>query len=190
MRTLITAAVIGIGIVLGGCIPSIHPLYTEQDLVEDQSLLGQWAGTEGDTWTFTKAGEKEYSLAYKDGDGKTGDFLARLVKVGEHRYLDLYPAEPDIEASDFYKLHLLRAHTFLRVKLTQSSLEMSTLKPDWVRDHLAANNDALRHEKIEDGILFTAQPKELQAFVTKVASTVDAWENMDPLKRPAAKPKE
>ena len=26
-----------------GCVPSLHPLYTDQDVIFDQSVLGVWA---------------------------------------------------------------------------------------------------------------------------------------------------
>ena len=34
-------------VVLMGCIPSLHPLYTEKDLVFDESLLGEWTLDDG-----------------------------------------------------------------------------------------------------------------------------------------------
>ena len=175
---------IGLLFLMAGCIPSLHPLYTEQDLIFDPALVGQWAEKDSkESWTFTKSGEKEYKLLYVDGDGKKGEFVVHLLTFNEQRFLDLFPEDPGLEQNSFYKLHLLPVHTFLRLKEIEPALQMDVLKPDWLEKILAADAGALRHEKMDGSILLTAQPKELQAFLLKHAQTAEAWSECGPLTR-------
>ena len=184
MQKFLQMASFGLLLVLAGCIPSVHPLYTERDLIFDPALVGKWTDKKGkETWTFTQSAEKEYKLTYVDEKGKKGKFVVHLLKVKDHQFLDFYPADPDLKQNDFYKLHLMSMHTFMRLQQIEPTLQMATLNPDWIKKFLKKNPDAVRHEKVDDGILFTAQPKELQAFLIKRAKTVDAWNECDPLTR-------
>lgn len=165
-------------IFLTSCVPSLHPLYTDEDLVFDPDLVGEWSEKSStETWTFTKSGEREYGLVYVDEKGKRGEFFVHLVKVEGRTFLDLFPAEPDFKEhrNDFYAGHLLRVHTFMRIEQIQPTLRMAPLDPDWVRKHLQDHPDGIRHEKVDDGILLTAQSKELQSFLIKHEKTEDAF---------------
>ncbi len=176
---------------LTSCIPSVHPLYTDQNLIFDPMLVGVWADKEGKaTWTFTKRGEKAYTLVYVDQTGEKGDFAVHLLKVGDLRFLDLYPADPDLQQNDFFKVHLLRVHTFIRLQHLQDSLQLAFMKPDWIKSYLQEHPDAIKHERVDDGVVLTAQPKELQAFLIHHDKTPDAWDPYSPMTRRVEKPRQ
>jgi len=40
IRNVITHA--GVSLLFSGCIPSVHPFYTNKDIVFDSRLLGEW----------------------------------------------------------------------------------------------------------------------------------------------------
>ena len=149
--------------IVAGCVPSLHPLYTDKDVVFELGLLGKWSHEDEnskDTWTFTKGNGKEYNLVVDDGK-KQGAFIAHLVKVEGGMFLDIFPKEPNLKENDFYKMHLLPAHTFMRVKQIKPTLQMAPLNPKWIEKLLEENPDALGHEKVEDRLVLTAKPKEL-----------------------------
>jgi len=161
-----------------GCVPSLHPLYTDADLVFNLSLLGVWSKDKDtkETWTFNTQDEQSYNLVFTDNEGKTGEFSAHLLKVKDTLFLDLYPAEAKLTQNDFYKMHLVRAHTFMWVKQIQPTLQMTCLDADWTKKFLETNPTAVRHEKTEDnGIVLTAAPKELQAFLLANLNTKGAF---------------
>lgn len=55
-------------VALVGCVPSLHPLYTDGDLVFNPALVGEWSEKDSEErWIFTKSGEKEYRLVYAEG---------------------------------------------------------------------------------------------------------------------------
>ena len=169
------------GIVLlmfaAGCVPSLHPLYTEEDLVYEPNLVGTWEDEDSETWTFTKSSEKEYNLATVENNGRKGSFIVHLVKVKGRLFLDLYPEEPVFKENmgDFYEGHLLKVHTFMRIEQIQPTLRIAPLDSDWIRAYLKKHPKEIRHEKVDDGILLTAQPKALQSFLIKHEKTKDAF---------------
>lgn len=162
--------------VLLGCVPSIHSLFTEKDLIFESALVGEWASQNAkETWTLTKSGEKEYKLVYADEKGGKGEFVVHLLKVEGRLFLDLFPVEPDLKENAFYRIHLLPMHTFMRVRQITPTLQVQVLSPDWIKKYLQENPGAIRYEKVDDNIVLTAQPKELQAFLVKHEKTADAW---------------
>jgi hypothetical protein len=176
-----------------GCIPtSINPLYTGEDLVFDPALIGVWR-SEGDSkeiWAFEKAGDTEYKFVYTDEDGKTGRFEAHLLKLGTLRFLDLFPDESGIEEMDrsgYYKVHLLRTHSFLKVTRIEPALQMAPLDLKWLREFLGKHPDTIRHQKIGEGdeaqIVLTASTPELRQFVEKHLKTEGAFGEAINLKR-------
>ena len=80
-------------IVLGGCVPSLHELYTADTLLFDEKLVGCW-GDADEMWCFTRSGqEKKYDLIITEKEQKRSFLQAHLTEVGGRRFLDLYPQE-------------------------------------------------------------------------------------------------
>src|SRR6266436_7895790 len=96
MRNLTALLTLGLVLALGGCVPSLHPLYTDNDVVFDAALLGQWVSTERDskeTLTFTKGDKNAYKLVQID-DSSKGVYIAHLIKLDGTLFLDVKP-DPD-----------------------------------------------------------------------------------------------
>ena len=184
MKNLIKTAVLSFLLLLTSCVPSLNPLYTDQDIVFDPTLLGLWTDKDSkETWELTKADEKQYKLIYTDEDGKTGEFTAHLLKVDGRTFLDLTPIEPILPQNDFYKRHFLPTHTFALISQTAPTVQISFLEPEWLRKLLVKKPTALRHAKIEDEMLLTASPNELQKFLLDHLNTEGAFGKPISLKR-------
>ena len=191
MRKSLTLTFLALMLFMTGCIQSLHPLYTEPDLIFDPTLIGEWTDKEGkETWAFTKSAEKDYKLEYIDKDGKKGEFDVHLLKVKNRRFLDFFPADPDLKQNDFYQAHILPVHTFVQVQQIEPTLQMAMMESDWIKKFLQKNPDAIKHEKVDDTIVLTAQPKELQAFLIKHEKTPDAWGECTNLSRRVGSPKD
>jgi len=163
-----------IATVITGCIPSLHPLYNDQTLIFDEALIGKWMFKDKDDvqiWQFSKAGEKEYELRILQGE-KEGRFAAHLLELDGKTYLDLYPAENKTmeNLNDTYKMHLVSAHTFLKLDLNGQNLKIN-----WFMNKLLENDpNQLKHEKVnDDKIILTASTEELQRFVIEHSKEID-----------------
>ena len=165
-------------VVLGGCVPTLHPLYTDADLVFEPALLGCWDADKGETWTFAKETDNSYTMTLVSNN-KTGKFTAHLLKLDNTLYLDLIPQKMDIDAADFYQLYLYPVHVFMKVYQISPTLEMAVMDIDWLKKYLKENPDAIEYTfagKDNKQPIITASTSELQAFVKAHANDKDAWE--------------
>jgi len=169
---------------LTACAPSLYPLYTDEDLITDPNLVGIWAEKDSkETWEFIQGEEKAYKLIYTDDKGKNGEFIAHLMKIDGKLFIDVFPAELDIEKNDMYKGHFMPVHTFVYISQTEPNPRVSNLEPKWLEKYLEKNPKAIRHEKTDKDILLTAPPKELQKFVLKHLKTEGAFDQSNDFER-------
>ncbi|MFQ5445617.1 MAG: hypothetical protein ACE5FF_01680 [Saprospiraceae bacterium] len=115
---IIVFALLGVVFFLQSCIPSIHPIYTKDKLVEVKEIPGVWVGTADDdggrtitdedekmkitvksdtgqaeTWTFSKRGDKSYLLIHVDEEGRPAAFDVHIIKLDENYFMDFYPTD-------------------------------------------------------------------------------------------------
>ncbi len=178
---------------LAGCVPSVHPLYTDEDCIFKPELVGVWQKEDArDTWAFAKRDEESYDLVYTDENGLKGNFIAHLVELQGVTFLDLFPgeAEPEIKVNGLYMLHFVPCHFFARVGEIGPTLQLAFTDAEWTKDFLVANPGALKHEIFKTGddeerLLVTAPTAELQKFWAEHARTVGAFTDPLELKRQA-----
>ena len=177
MSNLFKFLMISFFLSLTSCLPSIHPLYTDQDLISDAELVGTWSDKDNmETWVLTESGDKEYKVIHSDKDGKSGEFTARLLRTGGKTFLDLTPIRATSKSSDFHGSHFLKLHTFVLVSKTSSTAaQLSILEPEWLADQLEKKPATLKHEIVGNEIVLTASSKELQAFIVRHADTPGAF---------------
>jgi hypothetical protein len=158
-------------VVLGSCLPSLpslHPLYTDETLTFEEKLIGKWL--DGNTiWEFKKEGEKAYDM--RVFDGKEGLFKAHLVNLGDMMFLDIFPDGKTLEdMQDLYKVHIVPAHTFMKIEQMDPNLVLRMMDPDEVSKLLENDPNLLKHERVDDGIVLTASTEQLQEFMLKYAN--------------------
>lgn len=185
-----------ITILLGGCVPvmSLHPLFTEENLVFEEKLLGTWVDNPNSpksTWEFQRvedSAQKEGELnppkkpdkAYKlillnNEDNTKGSFYAHLVKLENRLFLDVYPsripcAEPDPNKDWLLNtFFLIPGHSFVIIDSIEPQLKMRWTNQDEMEKLLKEEPGAVKHELVEDGIILTASTEQLQQFVLKYA---------------------
>jgi hypothetical protein len=87
---------------LTGCVPvdSLNPLYTDKDVVFDESLLGEWVGTDANEkggMKFIKEGNDAYVIVMSDtdasGEQKNTFYDAHLLNIAGQKFLDVLPQE-------------------------------------------------------------------------------------------------
>lgn len=188
MKFRLAVFIAAIMLIVPGCLRSLHPLYTEKDLVYDEKLLGTWVEKDGKaTWTFEKGGEKRYELVYYQRDyrregtpqrvvsGDTARFSARLVKLGRYYFLDIVPGKLNVK-NDLLMTHLVAAHTFSRVWLGADTLRMAMFDQDWVKKMIDSKKLKIQHERLdEEQVILTAPTKAIQKLVVTYAENKEAF---------------
>lgn len=182
MRSAKILILLGVAIFLTGCVPSLHPLFTEKDLVFEPALVGTWVDEDGkSTWTFQKSGENAYELVYTENE-EAAKFQAHLVKLGDFLFLDIFPEESEMK-NGLYKGLLITAHGFSRIWIEGDSVKLAYLDPDWLKDMIDKKKIKIGHDFIDQGIILTEQTNELQNFALKYAEDVKAFSNKSELHR-------
>lgn len=172
--------------VVAGCVPTLNPIYTDKDLVFDPAVLGNWVQEKSAiAWTFTQRDDTSYDLVYTDQEGREAHFIARLAKIEDTTFLDLYPKKPDLQAADFYRLHLVPIHTVYRIEATGSAIQLGIIDGNWLQSYLDEHPEALAHTQLERGLLITAPTPELQTFLVEHKDKFSGDVKLVPAKKPA-----
>ena len=168
------------------CIPSLFPLYTEEDLVTDDRLVGTWDGGEHGIWTFERldytpnsgffspdwsepGDKKTYKLVvteFDGGDTLDAEFVVHMLELNGHRYLNFSPVDVELH-HDFLAWHMVEANNFSRVCMGRDSLSLGFFNPDYLEELIDENKIKISHLRLDNGILITARTPELQKFVIK-----------------------
>jgi len=166
--TLKKIAFYTLALLLGGCVPSLHPLFTDEEIIFDANLVGVWGEPNSKNfWEFQPVvNSKKYDVICTDDKG-IGKFDGRLGKIGNKTYLDIYPDEPNVIGNDFYKSHLMGIHTFAEIDISKNGLKLNFMNPDNTEKLLKAEPNSIKFEEVDNRIVLTASTKELQAFILK-----------------------
>lgn len=175
MKSKSLAVLTLISLFLVGCIPSLHPLYTENDLVFEPSLLGNWVEKGGEvSYEFITNDSSSYTMIYTE-DSIPSKFTAYLTNVGDHLFLDLLPEKPEC-GNEFHKEYLIPTHSFFKVSIEKDVLTLDGLDVDWFRDLYQEGKTELSREVIQGyDFVLTASTKELREFVLKYAENESAF---------------
>ena len=160
-------------LLMAGCLPSLHPLYNDKTLIFKEELIGKWMEDDS-VWQFSRAGEKEYELRIRDDEKEIGRFSAHLVEIKGLMFLDLFPDDKPLEdLDDFYKIHILPVHTFMKVDQISPNLRLRMVDYDEVKEMIESNPNVIKHEVVDDDrIVLTASTEELQNFVVGHVETI------------------
>lgn len=184
-------------IFLSSCLETLHPIFTEKDLVYDARLIGTWKtdstggraiitnlATETSVQlpgNISSISKKGYLISYLDKDGSvSGLYIAFLARIGKHLYFDYYPADKknDKTVDNFFMVHLIKMHTSYRVVFTKDGFEISQLDDGLVKRLIDEKKIRIGHEQNEEGdIIITASTSELQQYIIKYGDDPSAYQS-------------
>jgi hypothetical protein len=162
---------------LSGCwVTSINPLYEEgslgapqdTDLVFDQTLVGSWSSSSDKCKTLLTITAKDgvYDLQSIDrGEGcgeEKSHQQGRLVKLGEHYFLDVSPINDDVCEMCAAK------HSIFLAEIDKATLSLTPIDSDWLKKSIAAGTVTLT-TVAGDTDTITASSRDLKAFCRKFA---------------------
>lgn len=181
------------------CVPSIHPYYTDKEVVEDDRILGKYfvdSDREDKYWQFSKPKgqnkSKAYMLEMVQSDGRKFQFTTQLFKLNGHYYLDFLaepPADIDIKSNEnefpenFYSMHWWPVHTLARVKIQEDNLSINFFDLEWMEKLIKESKIRIKHEKVSNIFLLTASTANLQKFIIKYGQEKEAFPEETILKK-------
>ena len=179
-----------------GCLTTLHPIFTEKDLVYKPELIGNWNITKDDNkdgsaeiqslektvelpGKISSIRNKGYLITYKDkGNEITGSYIAFLARIGKHLYFDYYPVplETEKKADEFYMQHFVKMHTPYRVNILKNGgFELNQLESSYLGKLIEEKKIRIRHEiNSDDKAVITASTEELQQYILKYGDDPEA----------------
>lgn len=179
-KLFVSLAAACVAVFTGCMVPSLNPLFAEKDLVAYSDIIGNWSqdGKDEDSWKFEKDG-KTYKLTHWDEKKRKATFTVSIGKIGTNVFMDVFPSDerPDEHLSDMAVMHLVPAHTFLKVQKQGAAMNLVALDLEWTTKTLKDDPKMIAHVMRDNYPVLTASTEELQRFVGKLAANTNAFKN-------------
>ncbi len=150
---------------MAGCLPSLHPLYTEDVGVFREELLGRWrwlfADHQGMDMNIESIEGKAHRITVPQGDEEDLVYVAHLIELGGQLYLE---CQLQFDEDDLVQFNVLPLHQIMRIRFDNDRLITETHNEPWLEDYLSQHPDELDHLQINDRLLITAHTEQLQQF--------------------------
>lgn len=166
-----------VAIIATGCITSVHPLFTNKELIFRPELIGAWQ--DGDeTMVFRGIDSTHYSILDINKTDTTR-LIGRLGKLGGHYFLDMTIDPDEKKVNDLLGAYIFPVHIFFKVSLGDNQLNMDAFafSSDWLEKLIQEKRIRIKHEVENKQVLLTASTEELQKFVIKYADEPKAFED-------------
>ena len=196
-----------------GCLTSLHPWFTEKDLVFEPALVGTWQDTTSAdvTWTFERKSDSTYTLIDTRNEDEprrdqkatekkmvTTRLTARLMRLGDARFLNISAGDEWTDSSMLQEL-LVNTHALAKIRLEGDMLHVALLDEGRLEGMLRDKRVVVSHEVIDTSggaddpstqvdsktrrLLLTAPTRELQAFLATYARDAAAFDDGSQMRR-------
>jgi hypothetical protein len=181
--------VFGLVALLAGCVvQSFHPFCLDTSLVLPPGVTGRWqlqknydadVSTNNITpWVIDGTAPTDVSLVAFDTDNLDAKFEARFFKLGTDLFLDVIPRDlgKGSKLNAYWVWTTRGVHVVCKVELAGDLLTLKLLDYDWLKENIQKRKIALPHlGTFDDSPLFTATPKQWEAFLRKYAKDAGAF---------------
>jgi hypothetical protein len=168
------AALIGVVLLTGCWMQSLHPIYTDDTVVFEESLVGNWTNGEGGDLRFDRHGAHAYHVTV-DTEDVPIEFEAHLTRIGGRLFLDVRPTSPSRFAEDKHWIFLL--------ELRGERLLLSGPNVDWVKTMLQESPELVGHTLVGNDLILTDETAALRRFIAESLAADDAWSSPDSFRR-------
>ena len=186
MRKFHGLALLIVLVSFSGCLNTFYPVVTVHNLVYDRNLQGEWQFekekliiSSADKAAVNGAGISHFAdkMLIVKGINSMGleEFrnLAFLVKIGDHFFLDMFPAytEDELKMDPMFRSLFLKQHTIYKVDSFQtgSILNMQRVSDKLIMEQIDQKKIRIPMISRSDGSVILAQTEELQMHIRKYA---------------------
>lgn len=183
MKKVIVILALALAAILPSCIPSLHPLYSEDKLAFREEILGTWKNGR-EKWVFSKGDGNYYELLFSD-ENEESEFKVHLVRLGKHYFFDFYNTKNSCSEDDGLAIApLLATHSFAKAVIGPNDMKIYFFNIEWLENLFEQRKIRIKHERTEEDIIvLTAPTAELQEFVSKYAEEEKAFTDPEHLTR-------
>jgi hypothetical protein len=177
-------------LLMHGCIvKSLHPFYTEKDVIFNEELIGEWLDGDSTVWKIERSIHitnrgidtlflDSYVLTFGEPESI---FRGTLFMLDNIYYLDFLPLTGDLFDNAFYSFHLLSTHSLAKLEFQSGNIvKISWFSETWLEELFDKNKIRISHERVttedQDVIILTASTRELQKFIRKYGDNPDIYQ--------------
>ncbi len=113
---------------------------------------------------YTDVDAARYKMTIYNGSEEPEEYQVYISDLGDHLFVDAYPYGAD---SDFALGNRFPVHTFYKIELIEEQLIITMFDLEKLFKLFESNLIRLRHEIVDDQVLITARPEELQRFLAR-----------------------
>lgn len=167
MKSLLLVALAAV-VVMTGCAPtlSLHPLYTDKDVVSDLPLEGKWTDEDAkEVWSVSKS--KNGYEAVQLGDGDQEKYEISVVRLEQLRFLDITTKNAPSLA--------IPGHMIIKVWMEGEQLCMQSMDTDWFKQKI--RETGFPYVEVDKQMLLTAPTPQLQKLILLYANEPKALDS-------------
>lgn len=178
---------------VSGCgIPSVHPIYTPDDLVTIENLEGVWTHQRANP-RFSVIQISTFNQRLGDGsldefeEAGLGDayiiqnlsnperiFIAGIIEINNNYYIDFYQLDFGLRPNSL----TFNTHAITKASVGEDQITLHNFSELWLKEKIKNRAVRIRHEvNLFDDIIITAGTRELQQFITMFGDIEEAYTN-------------
>ena len=131
----------------------ITPDYTEDDLIFEEKLIGQWIGKDGRSLVLEGAGDMTYRMTVADGDKKESPLAANLVKLNDMLFLAIFRDESVLQEMKSHGLYFF-PDMLMKIDEIEPKLLLLEVDHDEISELLNKDPNSLKQETEKAGYIF------------------------------------
>lgn len=151
-----------------GCGPtlSLHPLYTDKEVVSDLPLEGKWTDEDAkEVWSVSKS--KDHYEAVQLGNGNSEKYELHVVRLEQLRFLDITDNDTPSLA--------IPGHMIVKIWMEGEQLRIQAMDTDWLKQKI--RETGFPYVEVDKQILLTAPTPQLQKFILLYANEPKALDS-------------
>ena len=177
MRLFIKYACLIVMVLLfSGCMTlSVNPFYLDNDVIENDSILGKWSQLTEDSVAKLDIVVKpfeDYAMYYDfciSQNGIENSFFAKLFELNQEMYIDISPRTDTLtEANSILLDHLIKAHSVAKITINGDELTLNFLNQQNISNIIMVKKlkmDFAIMQELGDQILLTGPTEEVRELL-------------------------
>ena len=178
------AAVIGVVLLTGCWMQSLHPIYTDDTVVFEESLVGNWTDDEGGSVHFDRYGAHAYHMTIRSDPGdRPIEPEAHLTRIDDRLFLDGVLTDLDDDVEEVVGPHVVPVHWIFRLELRGERLLLSEPSMHRIKTMLQESPELVGHTLVDGRLILTDETAALRRFITESLAGDDAWSSPESFRR-------
>lgn len=143
-----------------------QPLVTPATATFDERLVGSWHDAKrGDRAVVRRGSANAYVIDYRDGDGESATFAARLGRLRDRLVLDVRMVPRQRDKADPYAPFFFTGHALLVLDIGDGEIRASEIGADSLKARLRSGRLRAPHVLDEDRVLLTGTTAQLRTLI-------------------------